>query len=368
MLGKFRKGLFVLLAVILVTSLVSGSCSLRKTQTGPTNVTFTVAPAPEGASPYLPSIADVVEKVEPAVVSVHTQWTESGWFLQSVTQTAAGSGVIFDSDGYILTNNHVIENAEKIEVNIPESESFPKGATFKATLVGRDSLSDLAVLKIDAHNLPTATFLQPEDFGEMRVGDWVVAIGNALNLGLRSTEGIVSRLDVSMSVEGKTLHNLIETTAAINPGNSGGPLVNMAGEVIGINTAKVTSADNMGYAISTPTVVPVVKELMEKGRVVWPWIGISAQTLTPAIASEFNLSVDRGVLVRKIYQGHPADRAGLEENDVIIKLGEDEIANIEELQEATRKHQIGGTVKVTFVRGDEVKTAEVTLEEMPRQF
>ena len=194
----------------------------------------------------LPSIADVVEKVYPSVVTINTEVVTLDIFRTPRTQKGAGSGWIIDQDGIIVTNNHVVEGAKKVTVKLSD------GRTFEADTqkIYTDPLADLAVIKIDATNLPAASV---GDSTQLRVGDWVVAIGNPLGQGIRAKEGTVSGLKVSLDVDqGQTLGDLIETSAAINPGNSGGPLVSMRGEVIGITSAKIADVgvEGMGYAIS----------------------------------------------------------------------------------------------------------------------
>jgi len=210
----------------------------------------------ESQSPALPSIADVVALVKPAVVTIDTETTYR-IFRRSYTQEGAGSGWIIDEDGIIVTNNHVIEGAQSIIVTLDDGRTF----TVDPRTVASDKKNDLAVFRIDATDLPA---LDIGDSSALRVGDWVVAIGNPLGLGISAKEGIVSRLDVSLSVEGQTAEDLIETSAAINPGNSGGPLVNMSGEVVGITSSKVSSVgvEGLGYAISIDQAVPVLQELI----------------------------------------------------------------------------------------------------------
>jgi S1-C subfamily serine protease len=205
----------------------------------------------------LSSIADVVAVVKPSVVAIDTEVTLS-FFRRSYTQEGAGSGWIIDENGIIVTNSHVIDGAESISVTLDDGRTF----TVDINTVAIDPLRDLAVLRIDADNLPA---VDSGDSAALRVGDWLVAIGNPLGLGISAKEGIVSRLDVSLTVDGQTMHGLIETSAAINPGNSGGPLLNMKGEVIGITSAKVSSVgvEGLGYAISIDYAMPIIEGLIE---------------------------------------------------------------------------------------------------------
>lgn len=314
-----------------------------------------------------PSFADLVAKVRPAVVSIITQSVTQNFFLQNIPQRGAGSGIIFTPDGYILTNNHVVQDAQSITVVLPVSQAFPEGASYSGKIIGTDNLTDIAVVKVEAQNLPIIPFGDSE---KLRLGEWVVAIGNAEDLpgGPTVTQGIVSALGRSITTSDGITHNeLIQTDAAINPGNSGGPLLNMNGEVIGINSAILASAQNIGFAVSSATAIPIRDQLLKYGKVTWPWLGISGATLTSAIAAERGLSVTKGVLLSSIFRGSPADKAGLKPNDVIIAFGGEKINTIEQLQKAIRKHHVGDKVEVTYVRGKETQTATIALGEMPQQ-
>jgi serine protease Do len=211
----------------------------------------------ESESPALPSIADVVAVVKPSVVAIDTEATVN-FFRRSYTQEGAGSGWIIDESGIIVTNAHVVEGADTISVTLDDGRTF----VVDPNMVAIDSVNDLAVLNIGADNL---TAVDIGNSSQLRVGDWLVAIGNPLGLGISAKEGIVSRLDVSLTVDSQMMNDLIETSAAINPGNSGGPLVNMAGEVIGITSAKVTSVgvEGLAYAISIDDAMPVIETLIE---------------------------------------------------------------------------------------------------------
>jgi serine protease Do len=294
----------------------------------------------------------------PSVVSVTTEMVAYDIFNQEYTQSAAGSGVIIDSAGYIITNNHVVQNAKNVQVELSDGRTFP------ADIVGIDALTDLAVLKIDATDLPYA---QLGDSSQLAVGDWVVALGNALGEGISAAEGIISRLNVSVSVMGNTLRDLIQTTSAINPGNSGGPLVNMSGEVVGVTSVKVAEigVEGMGYAISINSAEPVIKELIHQGYVIRPWLGVSLYTVTPGVAMWNNLSVEEGALVDEVTKGSPAEAAGLEQGDVIIQFQGKKIANADELLQAILDSQIGAKVEITFVRDKSTKTTTAQLQESP---
>ncbi len=333
----YLKSLIVSLILVLALTLSVGCAILPKVETAPssppavnntpsaTNETTTAGsgwtiPVGDGKSPMLPGIADVIAKVKPSVVAINIQITSYDRFFGTSVQEGAGSGWVIREDGYIVTNNHVVAGANNITVILDDDRAIP------ADVVGTDTLTDLAVLKIDAKNLPAVTV---GDSSKLRVGDWVVAMGNALGRGISATQGIISSPGVSIPVsQGQNLYDLIQTDAAINPGNSGGPLVNMAGEVIGITSAKIAEVgiEGMGYAISSREAMPIIQQLINSGFVVRPFLGEQGSlTVDRAVAAYFRLSVDKGALIRGVVTGGPADKAGLKAGDVITKLGDQEI-------------------------------------------
>jgi len=366
------KNLFVALVLILSIVLSTGCSLLPSADTSPpsssavtTNVTpvvseWSITP-PESQGLTLPSIADVVAKIKPSVVAINIKVTGYDIFNQPNTQEGAGSGWIIREDGIIVTNNHVVEGATSISVTLDDGRTFP----VDATTVHTDPLSDLAILKIDATNLPAATL---GDSSKLRIGDWVVAIGNSLGEGTSATSGIVSALDVSLSVtSSQTLYNLIQTDAPINPGNSGGPLVNMAGEVIGITSAKIASVgvEGMGYAISSQEAAPIIEQLVKTGYVVRPWLGVSLYPVNQFVLQRYNLAVDKGAFVVNVASGSPADEAGLRVGDVITSFAGKEIDTVDDLIQAIRSAEIGQKVEITYWRGESQKTTSATLIESP---
>jgi len=312
----------------------------------------------QGTPDNLPSIADVVREVRPAVVSVMTEMVGYDLFNQAYKQEAAGSGIILDSAGYIVTNNHVVEGANDIQVELYD------GTTYRATIVGTDSLTDLAVIRAEATGLSFARLGRSEN---LEVGEWVVAIGNALGEGISASEGIVSRLDVSITVSGSTLRDLIQTTAAINPGNSGGPLVNMAGEVIGINSVKVASIgiEGMSYAIAIDGAHPIIQSLVNQGYVTRPWLGVSLYTVDRFTATINDLSVDTGALVVDVSRDGPADRAGIRKGDVLVEFDGATIASSDDLLQGIIKSNVGDSVSIVYVRGKDRLTTSAQLRESP---
>ncbi|MBI2910534.1 MAG: trypsin-like peptidase domain-containing protein [Chloroflexi bacterium] len=330
-------------------------------------------PAPATAAPTtpleagLPPVARVVQRARPAVVSIITRAVVGrDFFLEPVPLEGAGSGFIVDDRGYVVTNNHVVEGGQQIRVTLVD------GRVFTAGIVGRDPASDLAVIKIKGDNLPVVDMGDSE---RLQIGDWVVAIGNALNLpgGPTVTAGVVSALGRSVRADAqRTLHELIQTDAAISPGNSGGPLVNLAGEVVGINTlvlrgtrGDASRAEGLGFSISINAARPVIEDLIKNGRVVQPWIGIGVQTITPALAADQNLPLQEGVLVLGVEGAGPAQRR-LEEGDIIVQIDGKPIKTVPELQKAVRQSKVGQDVELTVQRAGRQVTVRIKLGEMPR--
>jgi S1-C subfamily serine protease len=308
--------------------------------------------------PLLPSIADIVERVEPSVVYIAVEYIESLLIFDTLT-TKTGSGILLTPDGYILTNNHVVEDANRIEVLLPEDYN-----TYTAQIIGTDSLSDLAVIKIEGQGFPTVTFA---DTSKLRIGDWVIALGNALGLegGPSVTMGIVSNLDRSFPMGQSAFYDIIQTDAAINPGNSGGPLVDLNGDVVGINTFILSSAENIGFAVNASTARRVYEDLVHYGHVIRPYLGVQLQTVTPALATELSLSKNRGVLASFVETDSPSAKAGLETKDVITYFEGQLVTEASELIKLLWQYQVGDIVNITFWRGEEQHEIQVTLSERP---
>jgi len=299
------------------------------------------------------------EKVTPAVVNISTVRIVADFFLNLVPQEGLGSGVIFDSKGYILTNEHVIHEAKEIKVILTD------GREFKGELIGSDPVTDLAVVKIKSENLPVAELGDSE---KIKVGEFCIAIGNPFGLQSTVTFGVISALDRSIRIEpGKVLENLIQTDTAINPGNSGGALINLKGEIIGINTAIIPYAQGIGFAIPINTAKGIVENLIKYGRVIRPWLGIYYLPVTPQVASRFKLSLDHGIYIASVVPNGPADKAGLIEGDVIIRFNDQELKTSEDLKSAIYKAGIRKRVSLTILRKGKLKIVQVTLEERPEE-
>jgi Do/DeqQ family serine protease len=269
---------------------------------------------------------------------------------------ATGSGVVVDPKGYILTNNHVIENAQEIIVRLSDQRKFT------ARLVGRDPKTDLAVLKVDAPGpLPVAEL---GDSSQLRVGQWAIAIGNPFGLDRTVTVGIVSA--TARTRVGVTQYdNFIQTDASINPGNSGGPLLNIDGKVIGINTAIVAAGQGIGFAIPINQARDVMQQLITRGRVVRGWLGIVIQDLTDQLAGSFGVKEGGGVLVAEVMKGSPADTAGLKAGDIVVELGGSAIKEVPDLQRRVASVKPGQTMKLTVIRERKPMSFSVKMGEMP---
>ncbi len=270
---------------------------------------------------------------------------------------AAGSGVIVDARGYILTNNHVVENAAEVEVRLSDDRKF------KATLVGRDARTDLAVLKVESPGgpLPVATL---GDSDKLRVGQWAIAIGNPFGLDRTVTAGIISATGRS-HVGVATYEAFIQTDASINPGNSGGPLLNLDGRVVGINTAIVSSGQGIGFAIPINMARDVMTQLIARGRVVRGWLGVVIQDLTPELAAGFGVKEDAGVLVAEVMKDGPADAAGLKPGDIIVGFGGTPIKDVADLQKRVASVEPGRPTPLAVVRDRQTVTLRVKVGEQP---
>ena len=332
-------------------------------------------PAPE-ARAMLKAMEDaftaVANRVMPSVVNVSTTPKRGTAGTEEVPEQfkeffdeyrrrrpesrASGSGVIVDPNGYILTNNHVIENAAEIIVRLSDARKFT------ATLVGRDPKTDLAVLKVDAQApLPAAEL---GDSDSLRVGQWAIAIGNPFGLDRTVTVGIVSgtaRTRVGVA----TYESFIQTDASINPGNSGGPLLNLDGHVIGVNTAIVASGQGIGFAIPINQAKDIMRQLMSRGRVVRGWLGIMIQDMTEDLAPGFGVQEREGVLVANVMPGGPAETAGVKIGDVIVEFGGAPIRETPDLQRRVASVTPGQPSEMKVIREGKPTTLRVTVGEMP---
>ncbi len=327
------------------------------------------------------SFADLAEKVKPAVVNISTSTTvrvpgspfrqffgpDEGPFGdffkhffgdqpdREMKQQSLGSGFIVDKDGFIITNNHVVEGADEIKVKLAD------GREFRARVVGRDKKTDLALIKISSlfKSLPTLTL---GDSNAMRTGDWVLAIGNPFGLEHTVTQGIISA--TGRAIGSGPYDNFLQTDAPINPGNSGGPLVNLKGEVIGINTAIIASGQGIGFAIPSNMAKSVISQLREKGKVTRGWIGVSIQNLTPDLAQAMGLKGSKGALVSDVAPGGPAASAGMRRGDVITSFDGRDVKDATDLPLMVAETPVGKTVAVKILREGRELDLKITIAEM----
>ena len=306
--------------------------------------------------------SEIFANNEQSVVGVSSTIRTTTFNGQASTGTSTGSGFILTDDGYIVTNHHVIEGATAVTVVLSNEEEYD------ATIVGYDSLNDVAVLKIEATGLPAVTLGSSDD---LVVGDYVVAIGNPLGaLTATMTYGIVSGKNRQVTTD-STIINMIQTDAAINSGNSGGPLFNMYGEVVGITTAKYSgttssgaSIEGIGFAIPIDDVMSIIGDLRDFGYVTGAYLGVTVQNTDESAATLYGLPT--GAYVVSVVENGSADRAGIQEKDIIIALGEYEVSNVSELTRTLRRFKANDKTTITVIRSGERITMDITLDEKPR--
>jgi len=283
-------------------------------------------------------------------------------FPKEFRQEGAGSGLIVDPKGFILTNNHVVEEADELYVTLSTEKK-----EFKAKVIGRDQPTDVAVIKIEAENLPVAIL---GDSDKIKTGDWAIAIGNPFGLNQTVTAGIISATGRSQ-MRIAEYEDFIQTDAAINPGNSGGPLLNLRGEVIGINTAIFTRTggyQGIGFAIPINMAKAVMKSLMETGKVTRGWLGVAIQDITPDLAKSFNLATSQGALIGDVTPNSPAERAGVQRGDVVVELEGREIRDVNHLRNTVAQTPVGKVIKVKVLRDGKPVELSVTIGEQPADF
>ena len=369
--GRAVRGWRVALAAALVGALTgAGSATgvylaTREEQPAAGPVVIPTVPRGTGQPSVISrpgAIQELVRRVEPAVVAIRTGAAVDGDILGG--GGGAGTGFVVDPGGIIVTNNHVIEGAGgRIEV------TFSDGTSRRAEVLGRSADNDLAVLRVDARGLPALPLGSSE---AAQVGDDVIAIGNALALegGLSVTRGIISAKKRTVSEpNGATLYDVLQTDAAINPGNSGGPLMNAAGEVIGINTAiaNPNQAQNVGFAISIDSAKPIIEELAAGRQVRTPYLGVYMERVTPAIRNELNLRTQRGAVVLRVVAGSGAEAAGLRSGDVILAVAGEAVQGPEEVGAAIRRYRPGDRITVRIERDGDERELTVRLGTRPER-
>jgi len=330
-------------------------------------------------------VTKVADKVSPAVVRVNVKrvvetpemfnnpffrrFFEGSIPEQERIKEGLGSGFIISSDGQILTNAHVVKNADTVQVELKD------GRSFEGEVMGEDPLTDMAVIDIDANGLPTVPLGDSE---KVQPGQWAIAIGNPLGLDETVTLGVISatgRPSSAIGVSDKRVE-FIQTDAAINPGNSGGPLLNARGEVIGVNTAIIGKAQGLGFAVPINTAKDVAQEIIEKGKVEYPYVGVRMVTLTPenrkrleqALAQRnIELTTDSGVVIVEIMEGSPAARANLRPGDVIKEINGETVTKSEQVQQLIEQQEIGDQVSILVERGGQTQEITLTLGSLPTE-
>jgi S1-C subfamily serine protease len=321
----------------------------------------------------------IYEKVADGVVNVTSTAVQMDFFFNAFPTQGSGSGSIIDTKGHILTNHHVVANAQKLEVTLGDGSKWP------AKLVGSDPDSDLAVIKIDAPKEKLKT-IPMGDSKNLKIGQKVLAIGNPFGLQRTLTTGIVSSIGRTIrSDSGTLIEDVIQTDAAINPGNSGGPLLNSDGEIIGINSAILTPSGGnvgIGFAVPVNTAKKVIPELLSKGYVTYPWIGATIQSLIPEMAKYLKLKIERGAMIAEVVKGGPADKAGLKGGnqkiqvgnmiatvggDIVVKADQRDVKTNDELIHYIREKKPGDTIVLKVYRKTDYIDVKVTLGERPRK-
>ena len=332
-----------------------------------TGMTQTAKPV-ASASSNVPSdepVARVASVLSPSVVQINVSGIQETP-LGAQKEEGIGSGVIYRSDGYIITNNHVVEGSRDVEV------AFADGATARGEVVGTDPTTDIAVIKVDRNGLPAATFAS----GDPVVGQMAVAVGSPSGFESTVTSGIISGTgrEIPAQITGgsqqTSLVDLIQTDAAISPGNSGGALADREGRVIGINVAYLppaeTGAENNGFAIPSATAVSVADQLIENGEAAHPYLGVYLSDLTQETASRFGSPADSGALIEEVEPGSPADDAGIQRGDIVTAAGSEEVRSSGDLLSALRSYMPGDTVGLEILRNSEKTTLRVNLAERPQ--
>jgi S1-C subfamily serine protease len=309
----------------------------------------------------------IAKKVMPSVVGISTvsqTYTQTIFGLQQGTQQGVGTGIIVTEDGYILTNSHVVNDGDSQSITV----DLYDGSEYTGTVLWNSTDLDLAIVKIDATGLTAADLGDSDD---VEIGDYAVAIGNPLGLDFERsvTQGIISGLDRTITTTDSstgsqnTMEGLIQTDASINSGNSGGPLINSDGEVIGINSAKASSAEGLGFSIPINTAMPIIQEIKESGTYEQTYIGISGMNVESVIAKyQTDFNADEGIYIVQIYTNSPASKAGLQEGDIITEIDGNEVEDMSDLKKELVKYRPGDQVKITFERNKQTQTVEVTLE------
>jgi len=312
----------------------------------------------DGASMEDESIVEVIEKVTKSVVNINTLRVFQDVFYRAVPVKGMGSGFILDERGYVLTNNHVIENAERIVATLTD------GRVLEGKLAGTCKSTDIAVIKFDANNLAASEL---GDSDNLRVGQRVFAIGNPFGLagGPTVTSGVISALKRTIDSRRGVFKDLVQTDAAINPGNSGGPLIDTEGKIIAISTAIIPYAQGIGFAIPINAAKYCSREIILYGAVRRPWLGITGLNITEKVADYYELPVNKGVLVVNIAPDSPVDKAGIRQGDIVLEFDNKKVDSVEDLQSVLLERKPGDRAELTILRGLKTGRLELILERVP---
>lgn len=299
-----------------------------------------------------------VEKVSPSVVNIVTKHRMGYDRFNTYEFQGAGSGIIMNPEGYILTNNHVVEHTKKVDVYLCNGEKY------EGQVIGTDPSTDIAVIKIDGENFYSGEFGNSDT---LRPGQMAIAIGNSLGLsgGPSVTIGVISAIRRNIPSERGVLENMIQTDAAINPGNSGGPLIDSEGHIIGINNAIIPFAQGIGFAIPINVAKDVANELISYGRVTRPWLGILGIDISPTLAAYYQLTTDEGALIVQINEESPADKAGLKPGDIIIEMEGKHMKGMEDVRHLIWKRKAGETITLRILRKHKQIVGTLKLEQTP---
>ena len=353
-----RRGLIAVGAMIAAMMVSTATASPKGTAVDETALSSALA--------FETALTDVAESVSPSVVSIQVEVTQPqgenlpfffGGQGRGGIVRGGGSGIILRPDGYILTNNHVVHQASRIDVRLKNGRTYP------AKLVGADSATDLAMLKIEAKNLPHAEFASSE---KARVGQFVIAIGSPFGLDYTVTTGVLSAKGRG-GIGANEIEDYLQTDASINPGNSGGPLVNLHGRVLGVNTMIIGRGSGIGFAIPSEIAQRVAEQLIEGGSVKRAWLGVSFQEITPELAAHFGGGFDGGALVNAVIPGGPADKAGLQAGDVITAIGDEKIQEARDLLRTVLRRGVGDRLDLEVRQGDKTKRVALVTGERPSE-
>lgn len=372
---KKRNGFFSYMLIALVSALIGG---LVVAYIAPTYLYGNIIPFPEtnnnmnkagnetikiNTNDDINTVSAVAKKAMNSVVGITTTTTGQNLFGNEVPLQGVGSGVIVDSDGYILTNSHVIDGGNADDITV----QFEDGSKTKAQVLWQDVTLDLAIIKVNEKNLPAAELGNSD---ELIVGEYAIAIGNPLGLQFQRTvtSGVISGLDRTISSENAVMENLIQTDASINPGNSGGALLDAEGKVIGINTAKIQSAEGLGFSVPINIAKPIIDQVISEGKFNMAFIGVSGLEIDKyEKALGVDIQAEKGFVVVEVSPNSPASKSGIQANDVITKIGDTEVTSFTTLRKALYNYKPGDSAKIEVIRNSKKQKIDITFDKAPQK-